>query len=115
MKTTTFAIITDIHSNIESLKVSLDLINANPNVDKIICLGDCFSLGPEPEKTLELLQTLKNCTFVRGNHDRYLIEKLWEDEIPSMEGMDPNDPICKAIVENEKWNYNRIGRNGISF
>ena len=87
MKTTTFAIITDIHSNIESLKVSLDLINANSNVDKIICLGDCFSLGPEPEKTLELLQTLKNCTFVRGNHDRYLIEKLWEDEIPSMEGM----------------------------
>ena len=93
MKTTTFAIITDIHSNIESLKVSLDLINANPNVDKIICLGDCFSLGPEPEKTLELLQTLKNCIFVRGNHDRYLIEKLWEDEIPSMEGMDTNDPI----------------------
>ena len=115
MKTKTFAIITDIHSNIESLKVSLDLINANPNVDKIICLGDCFSLGPEPEKTLELLQTLKNCIFVRGNHDRYLIEKLWEDEIPSMEGMDPNDPICKAIVENEKWTYNKIGRNGVRF
>ena len=50
MKTTTFAIITDIHSNIESLKVSLDLINANSNVDKIIYLGDCFSLGLEPEK-----------------------------------------------------------------
>ena len=55
MKTTTFAIITDIHSNIESLKVSLDLINANSNVDKIICLGDCFSLGPEPGKNFRVI------------------------------------------------------------
>ena len=73
-----------------------------------------FFIGTRTRKTLELLQTLKNCTFVRGNHDRYLI-MLWEDEIPSMEGMDPDDPICKAIVENEKWTYNKIGRNGVSF
>ena len=61
MKTsTTFAIITDIHSNLESLKKSLKIIKSNPNVDKIICLGDCFSLGPNPEETLELLKSLKN-------------------------------------------------------
>ena len=52
------------------------------NIDKIICLGDCFSLGPEPEGTLELLKSIKNCTFIRGNHDRYLIEKIWKDEVP---------------------------------
>ena len=64
METTTFAIITDIHSNLESLKKSIKIIESNPNVNKIICLGDCFSLGPEPEKTLELLQSIKNCIFL---------------------------------------------------
>ena len=52
MKTSiTFAIITDIHSNLESLKESIKIIKSNPKVDKIICLGDCFSLGPDPEGT----------------------------------------------------------------
>lgn len=42
----TFAIITDIHSNLESLRESLKIIESNKNINKIICLGDCFSLGP---------------------------------------------------------------------
>ena len=62
--------------------------------------GDCFALGPEPEATLKV-EKYSDCIFVRGNHDRYLIEKLWEDELPSLEGMDPYDPICQAIVQNE--------------
>jgi len=111
----TFAIITDIHSNLESLKESLKIIDSNKNVNKIINLGDCFSLGPEPESTLELLNSIENCIFIRGNHDRYLIEKIWEDEVPSMEGMDPNDPICKAIIQNEKWTNDKIGNKGIAF
>ena len=115
METKTFAIITDIHSNLESLKESLKIISSNEMISKIICLGDCFSLGPEPEGTLDLLKNIKNCTFVRGNHDRYIIEKLWEDEFPEMEGMDPEDPICKAIVQNEKWTYNKIGNKGVAF
>ena len=42
-----------------------------------------------------------------------LIEKIWEDEVPSMEGMDPNDPICKAIIQNEKWTNEKIGNKTI--
>ncbi len=111
----TIAIITDIHSNLESLKESLRIIKSNKNVDKIICLGDCFSLGPEPEGTLELLKSIKDCIFVRGNHDRYIIEKIWEDEIPTMEGMDPEDPICKSIIQNERWTNDKIGIDGVNF
>ena len=95
----TFAIITDIHSNISALSEAMDIIKSRNDIDQIICLGDCFSLGPEPEKTLEKLKTIENCIFVRGNHDRYIIEKLWEEELPTLEGMDPYDPICKAIVD----------------
>ena len=111
----TFAIITDIHSNLVSLTKALDIIKSRSDIDQIICLGDCFALGPEPEKTLEMLQSIKNCIFIRGNHDRYLLEKLWEEELPSLEGMDPYDPVCQAIVQNEKWTADLLGEDGRDF
>ena len=115
MPNKTFAIITDIHSNISALKEAINIINAKNNIDQIICLGDCFSLGPEPEKTLEALSSIDNCIFIRGNHDRYIIEKLWQEELPTLEGMDPYDPICKAIVDNEKWTSEKLGKAGTDF
>ena len=115
MEPKTFAIITDIHSNLASLTKALSIIDERKGIDQIVCLGDCFALGPEPEKTLELLQTIQDCIFIRGNHDRYLLEKLWKDELPSLEGMDPYDPICQAIVENEKWTADLLGQEGREF
>ena len=115
MANKTFAIITDIHSNSSALSEALDIINNRADVDQLICLGDCFSLGPEPEKTLEILRSIDNCIFIRGNHDRYIIERLWEQELPSLEGMDPYDPMCKLIVENEKWTAEKLGSEGIEF
>ena len=115
MDSKTFAIITDIHSNLASLTKALAIINERNGVDQIICLGDCFALGPEPEKTLVMLQSIQDCIFIRGNHDRYLLEKLWEDELPSLEGMDPYDPICQAIVQNEKWTADLLGQEGREF
>tara|TARA_Y100001970_G_C14139409_1_gene806242 strand:+ start:374 stop:1144 length:771 start_codon:yes stop_codon:yes gene_type:complete len=115
MPNKTFAIITDIHSNISALTEAISIINSKDNIDQIICLGDCFSLGPEPEKTLETLSSIDNCIFIRGNHDRYIIENLWEEELPTLEGMDPYDPVCKAIVENEKWTAEKLGKEGIDF
>ena len=56
-----FAIITDIHSNISALSEAMDIIKSRDNIDQIICLGDCFSLGPEPEKTLKkLIKCMRN-------------------------------------------------------
>ncbi len=115
MSNKTFAIITDIHSNISALTEAINIINSRDNIDQIICLGDCFSLGPEPEKTLETLSSIDNCIFIRGNHDRYIIERIWEEELPTLEGMDPYDPICRAIVKNEKWTAEKLGKLGTDF
>ena len=115
MNSKTFAIITDVHSNLASLKKALNLIDQRSDVNQVICLGDYFALGPEPEATLVELKRINNCIFIRGNHDRYLIEKLWESESPSLEGMDPNDPICQAIVGNEKWTAELLGKEGHDF
>ena len=115
MDSKTFAIITDIHSNLVSLIKALSIIDDRDDVDQVICLGDNFSLGPEPEKTFETLKAIPDCIFIRGNHDRYVLEKLWEENLPSLEGMDPYDPICQAIVQNEKWTANALGLEGKQF
>ncbi len=115
MASKTFAIITDIHANVASLTKALKLVEDRKDVDQLICLGDCFALGPSPMETLDILGSLKNCIFIRGNHDRYLIERLWEQERPALEGMDPDDPICQAIVSNEKWTAEQVGWDGVTF
>ena len=43
-------------------KIAPDVVSRK-SVDQIICLGDCFSLGPEPEKTLKRLKEINNCIF----------------------------------------------------
>ena len=103
MSSKTFSILTDIHSNISALETGISIINERKNIDQLICLGDCFALGPAPKETLATLKSLDNCIFIRGNHDRYLIEKLWEKEMPTLEGMDPYDTINQAIVSIEEW------------
>ncbi|RMF06725.1 MAG: metallophosphoesterase [Candidatus Neomarinimicrobiota bacterium] len=113
MTSKTFAIITDIHSNFAALGKALEIIENHPH-DQLICLGDCFALGPAPEKVFERLQSLE-AIFIRGNHDRYLVERLWEQERPSLEGMDPDDPVCQAIVANEKWTAEQVGEAGADF
>ncbi len=57
-KATTFAIITDIHGNIHALDEAVRLIEDHSDIDRIICLGDNFSLGSAPAEVLEKLQTL---------------------------------------------------------
>ncbi|MFH1853665.1 MAG: metallophosphoesterase family protein [Candidatus Neomarinimicrobiota bacterium] len=115
MSNKTFAIVTDIHANEASLQTALAIIGKRRDIDQTICLGDCFTLGPDPVEVLHLLSAIENCIFIRGNHDRYLIEKLWEHEHPSLEGMDPDDPLCQAIVANNQWSAEQIGAAGISF
>ena len=73
MSTKTFAILTDIHSNLAALEQGISIIEKRKGVDQWVCLGDCFALGPAPKETLNILKDLDNCIFIRGNHDRYLI------------------------------------------
>ena len=115
MGSKTFAIITDIHSNTAALEHALSFIDERNDIDQIICLGDCFALGPDPEKTMKMLKAIPDCIFVRGNHDRYLLEKLWTHERPNLEGMSPDDPICKEIIANEEWTANKLGQEGVDF
>lgn len=69
-----YAIISDIHSNLQAWNtVLLDLRSLN--VNKIICLGDIVGYGPNPGEVLESVYA--NVDYlVLGNHDAALCGKL---------------------------------------
>ena len=115
MASKTFAIVSDVHGNLEALQTALSVISAREDIDEVLYLGDYFSLGPAPKEVLDILTPMNDIVFVRGNHERYIIEKLWTQENPTLEGMSPDDPIVKGIVEHQKWAAEQIGETGVDF
>ena len=115
MNSKTYALITDVHSNSVALKKGLEIINNRDDIDKIVFLGDYFSLGPDPKEILNILKSNTESVLIRGNHERYLLEKIWNDDKPSLEGMPQDDPLLIEIVDNEKWTAEQIVKEGIDF
>jgi predicted phosphodiesterase len=62
-----YALITDIHGNLEALEQVLKKIEVEA-CDKIICLGDVVGYGPFPNECVEQVRDKANSNIV-GNHD----------------------------------------------
>jgi len=62
-----FAVISDIHSNLEALTTVLADIEKR-GITKIYCLGDVIGYGPNPKECLDLIIN-KTEWCVLGNHD----------------------------------------------
>ncbi len=60
-----YAILSDIHSNIEALEAALAQLDAG---DVVLCLGDIVGYGPNPNECVEKIAALATAT-VLGNHD----------------------------------------------
>ncbi len=67
MANKTFAIISDIHSNLEALEAVLADI-ARREITEIVCLGDVIGYGPNPKECLDLVRA-KCRLCLMGNHD----------------------------------------------
>lgn len=66
-----YAIISDIHSNIEALSEVFKRIDGE-RVDNVICLGDVIGYGPDPDECVDIIRS--RCKFtIRGNHDDALM------------------------------------------
>jgi diadenosine tetraphosphatase ApaH/serine/threonine PP2A family protein phosphatase len=98
-----FAVISDIHSNLEALTAVLDDIEKH-GIETIYCLGDVVGYGPNPGECLDLIiERTKWC--VLGNHDyavfyeptnfNYAAEQasFWTREV--MEAAGPNEQSRK--------------------
>ena len=64
-----YAIIADIHGNIDAFQVVLDDISAQ-NATHIVCLGDVVGYNARPKECLKIVRDM-NIPCVKGNHDEY--------------------------------------------
>ncbi len=62
-----YAIISDIHSNLEALEACLQVIDAE-KVDAIACLGDLVGYGANPNEVVDLVRARADHVVI-GNHD----------------------------------------------
>ena len=98
-----FAIITDIHGNIEGLNAILKDIE-NKKIDEIICLGDTIDIGPNSKECIDKLID-NNIKITLGNHELYLLRGTSIDQsINNVEG-----------IEHYKWVKNQLSEKEINF
>jgi predicted phosphodiesterase len=64
-----YAIIADIHGNLDAFQVVLEDIRAQ-KADHIVCLGDVVGYNAQPKECLQIVREM-NIPTVKGNHDEY--------------------------------------------
>jgi diadenosine tetraphosphatase ApaH/serine/threonine PP2A family protein phosphatase len=67
-----YAIVSDIHSNIEAFDVALGLLKPD---DKLWCLGDIVGYGPNPNECVGKVRERASAT-VMGNHDLAAVDNF---------------------------------------
>jgi diadenosine tetraphosphatase ApaH/serine/threonine PP2A family protein phosphatase len=65
-----YAILGDIHANIEALQTVLDDAR-KLSVTDFVCVGDVVGYNADPVACLRLVRDELHCPTVRGNHDHY--------------------------------------------
>ncbi len=76
-----FAIISDIHSNLEALQAVLDDIDTR-GITEIVCLGDLTGYGANPCECLDLIRTRCRLTLM-GNHDHAVLYEPTNFNLPA--------------------------------
>jgi predicted phosphodiesterase len=91
------ALLSDIHGNEIALNAVLEDVTAQGGADAYWMLGDLVALGPRPIEVLEILASLPNARFIRGNTDRYVA--LGDRPSPSLDEARNNPQLLSSLVE----------------
>ena len=89
-----YAIIADIHANLEAFQTVLADIKTQ-NVQQIVCLGDVVGYNANPKECLDMVRAM-NIPVVKGNHDEYC--SMDED----LDGFNPH--AAEAVT----WTRNQL-------
>jgi len=87
-------LIADIHADRRALETTLERLEQQ-SVDLIVCLGDLVGYGSEPDAVVALL-TERGIPCIRGNHDRWAIERR---VVLGLRGWKP------AELRDETWEF----------
>ena len=83
-----FAILGDIHANLDALEVVLADCREQ-GVTDYMCTGDVVGYNARPQECLELVRSL-DCPVVMGNHDFY---------VSSRQNLEDFNPNAAAVIE----------------
>lgn len=124
-----YAVLSDIHANLEALNSVLEDARAR-GVKRFICLGDIVGYNANPSECLDIIREL-GCPVVMGNHDAYTVadqipeivngrarESLewtraqirpdqheWLAHLPMQRRVGPFEIVHASMHEPEAWNY----------
>ncbi len=124
-----YAILSDVHANLEALTSVLEDARAR-GVKHFICLGDVVGYNANPCECIDIIRGL-GCPVIMGNHDAYTIagdipagvngrarESLewtraqispehhaWLAELPMQRRVGPFEIVHASMHDPEEWNY----------
>jgi putative phosphoesterase len=99
------AFCSDIHGNAYALDAVLADINER-NVDKIFVLGDLCYRGPEPQRSLNLVQSLTT-DVIKGNADVWVARGVNQGEVP--------DQALEMMNKERDWVYSNLNEESIEY
>ncbi len=96
-----FAVISDIHGNLEALKAVFGDIE-HQEVSEVFCLGDSVGYGPEPEEVVTMLRR-RNIPELMGNHELALLSASYYKKMnPSAQ---KSIDITRTLLSRETLEY----------
>jgi len=102
-----FAIISDIHSNIEALQAVFADIDRR-GIKDVICLGDVIGYGANPKECLDLVRERCRVTLM-GNHDHAVLFEPTNFNLPAERACYWTrcmlEEESKRAVRNERWKF----------
>ena len=96
-----YAIISDIHANLEALTKAMAIIN-DKRVDEIICLGDVVGYGANPNECVDIVRS-RCSAVVLGNHDEAALDPAGPHDF---------NPIAQKAIE---WTAAQLSDESLSF
>lgn len=96
-----YAILGDIHSNLDALETVLKDA-AERGVTSYICVGDIVGYNANPSECVNRIRDLK-CICVRGNHDHYCSHE---------ERLEDFHPLAANVVD---WTRNQLAKEQVEF
>lgn len=104
----TFVLASDIHANLFALNAFYGYLEEHALAGyPRFYLGDYVNLGPFPRETVDRLSVDTGSVFLRGNHDRYVIDNALLREnpyFPSAEGMD-----------HTRWTHEQLSEDNLAW
>jgi predicted phosphodiesterase len=65
------AVFSDVHGNLPALEI---MLRDAGGVEGYVCLGDCVNYGPWSDECVDLVRSLPDVVYLRGNHEEYFVD-----------------------------------------